>query len=100
MAKSEWMDKLEGDLAVETISNGTLYIPSGELSDPAEEAKKLTAEKERLEKELDRSKKMLSNQNFISKAPEAKVQSEKDKMEAYRKQYEAIVERLDVLNKH
>ncbi len=91
MAKSEWMDKLEGDLAVETISNGTLYIPSGELSDPAEEAKKLTAEKERLEKELDRSKKMLSNQNFISKAPEAKVQSEKDKMEAYRKQYEAIV---------
>ena len=75
-----------------------MYIPSSELSDPEEEKKKLNAEKERLEKELDRSHKMLSNQSFIAKAPEAKVQAEKDKLAAYEKQYQAIVDRLAVLN--
>ena len=97
MAKAEWCAALDGDLTVETIYEGTLYIPSSELSDPEEEKKKLNAEKERLEKELDRSHKMLSNQSFIAKAPEAKVQAEKDKL-AYEKQYQAIVDRLAVLN--
>ena len=98
MCKAEWCDSLDGDLTVETIYEGTLYIPSSELSDPEEEKKKLNAEKERLEKELDRSHKMLSNQSFIAKAPEAKVQAEKDKLAGYEKQYQAIVDRLAVLN--
>lgn len=98
MAKAEWCAALDGDLTVETIYEGTLYIPSSELSDPEEEKKKLNAEKERLEKELERSHKMLSNQSFIAKAPEAKVQAEKDKLAAYEKQYQAIVDRLAVLN--
>ena len=98
MSKAEWCAALGGDLTVETIYEGTLYIPSSELSDPEEEKKKLNAEKERLEKELDRSHKMLSNQSFIAKAPEAKVQAEKDKLAAYEKQYQAIVDRLAVLN--
>ena len=37
----------------------------------------------RLEKELARSKGMLSNEKFLSKAPEAKVQEEKDKLAGY-----------------
>ncbi|MDD6258831.1 MAG: valine--tRNA ligase [Erysipelotrichaceae bacterium] len=99
MAKAEWSDQLDGDLSVETIHGGTMYIPSEELSDPEEEKKKLEAEKERLEKELDRSHHMLSNKGFISKAPEAKVQQEKDKLAAYEKQYQAVLDRLSVLNK-
>lgn len=99
MCKAEWCNTLDGDLTVETIYEGTLYIPSHELSDPEEEKKKLTLEKARLEKELDRSHKMLSNDSFISKAPAAKVQAEKDKLAGYEKQYQAIVERLNVLNK-
>ena len=98
MCKAEWCDALDGDLTVETIYEGTLYIPSSELSDPEEEKKKLSLEKERLEKELDRSHKMLSNESFIAKAPEAKVQAEKDKLAGYEKQYQAIVDRLAVLN--
>ena len=98
MAKAEWKDDLEGDLTVETIQGGSLYIPSGELSNPEEEIKKLTAEKERLEKELDRSKKMLSNERFLAKAPEAKVNEEKAKAEAYEKQYQVIIARLATLN--
>jgi valyl-tRNA synthetase len=99
MAKAEWLDTLDGDLTVETIQDGSLYIPSNELSDPEEEKKKLQAEKERLEKELARSKGILSNEKFLAKAPAEKVDAEKEKQAAYEKQYQVIVDRLTVLNK-
>ena len=99
MAKAEWDDSLEGDLSVEAIYSGTLYIPSSELSNPEEEMKKLSAEKIRLEKELERSHKMLGNPGFVSKAPEAKINAEKEKLAAYEKQYQAIVDRISVLSK-
>jgi valyl-tRNA synthetase len=99
MAKAEWLDTLDGDLTVETIQDGSLYIPSNELSDPEEEKKKLQAEKERLEKELARSKGILSNEKFLAKAPTEKVAAEKEKQAAYEKQYQVIIDRLSVLNK-
>jgi valyl-tRNA synthetase len=74
-----------------------MYIPSGELSDPAEEIAKLTAEKERLESEIRRSTGILSNPGFLKKAPAAKVENEKQKLEAYQKQYAVIMDRLHVL---
>ena len=98
MAKAEWTDDLTGDLSVETVSGGSIYIPSGELTNPEEEMRKLTAEKERLENELKRSEKMLSNPGFINKAPAAKIQQEKEKQDAYQKQYALILERIAVLN--
>ncbi|MBR3310460.1 MAG: valine--tRNA ligase [Solobacterium sp.] len=98
MAKAEWTDDLSGDLSVETVSGGSIYIPSGELTNPEEEMKKLTAEKERLENELKRSEKMLSNPGFINKAPAAKIRQEKEKQDAYQKQYALILERISVLN--
>lgn len=99
MAKAEWLDTLDGDLTVETIEGGSLYIPSSELSNPEEEKKKLEAEKDRLEKELARSKGILCNEKFLAKAPADKVEAEKAKQEAYEKQYQVIVDRLAVLNK-
>ena len=99
MAKAEWDTTLEGDLTVETVYEGSLYIPSGELSDPEEEKAKLSAELERLNGELQRSKKILSNQGFLAKAPQAKIDAEKKKQEAYQKQYDVISSRLEELNK-
>jgi valyl-tRNA synthetase len=37
---------------------------------------------------------MLNNQNFISKAPEAKVNAEKEKLKNYREQYELTESQL------
>ena len=99
MAKAEWKDTLEGDLTVETVYEGSLYIPSNELSDPEEEIAKLTAESERLQSELKRSEKILSNQGFLAKAPQAKIDAEKKKQEAYQKQFEVISARLQELQK-
>lgn len=99
LAKAEWQDTLEGDLTVEAIQGGSLYIPSNELSNPEEEIKKLEAEIERLKSEIARSTGILSNQGFIAKAPAAKIENEKQKLEAYQKQYAVIEERLNVLKK-
>ena len=64
-----------------------------------EEMKKLNAEKIRLEKELERSHKMLGNPGFVAKAPEAKINAEKEKLSAYEKQYQAILDRIAALTK-
>ena len=42
---------------------------------------------------------MLSNEKFLSKAPEAKINEEKEKQAKYQQQYDQIVERLEQLNK-
>ncbi len=97
MGKAEWKDDLSGDLAVETIRLGSLNIPSNELADPAEEIKKLNAEKERLEKEIARSNGILSNPGFLNKAPAAKVELEKKKLEEYQQQYQTVLNRLNAL---
>ena len=54
---------------------------------------------ERLKSEIARSTGILSNQGFIAKAPAAKIENEKQKLEAYLKQYAVIEERLNVLKK-
>ena len=55
---------------------------------------RLLKEQARLEKELARSKGMLSNEKFLSKAPEAKVQEEKDKLAGYEHMMAQVKERL------
>ena len=97
MAKVEWCPEYDGDLAVETIENGSLHIPSEDLSSPEEELKKLKDEKNRLEKEIARSNGILNNKGFLEKAPQEKIDLEKEKQAAYQKQYETIIARLSVL---
>ena len=71
------------------------FIPSEELVDLAEERAKLEAEKTRLEAEVARSTKMLSNPGFVNKAPEAKVQEEKEKMQKYKEMLEDTIKGLE-----
>ena len=60
-----------------------------------EEAKaKLLASKSKLEQELARSKAMLSNPNFINKAPKTKIESEEAKLKDYEAQYQEVCEAI------
>ncbi len=70
------------------------YIPFEELVDVEEERKRLEGEKTKLEAEVLRGEKMLSNPGFVNKAPEAKVNEEKAKLENYKKMLESVEERL------
>ena len=74
-----------------------VYIPFEELVDIEEEIKRLEGEKEKLQAEVQRGEKMLSNPGFINKAPEAKVNQEKEKLENYRKMLANVEERLNTL---
>ncbi len=74
-----------------------IYIPFEELVDIAEEIARLEGEKKKLEAEVLRGEKMLSNPGFINKAPEAKVNEEKAKLENYKQMLSVVEERLNSL---
>ena len=75
-----------------------VFIPFEELVDIKEEITRLEGEKKRLEGEVLRGEKMLSNPGFVNKAPEKKVQEEKDKLENYKSMLKNVEERLKSLN--
>lgn len=76
------------------IPGATLYIPFAELVDIAQEVERLKKEKKRLEGELARVNGMLSNERFISKAPESKIAEEKEKLTKYTRMMEQVETRL------
>uniref|UniRef100_UPI0025985E9C valine--tRNA ligase n=1 Tax=uncultured Eubacterium sp. TaxID=165185 RepID=UPI0025985E9C len=76
------------------IPNAVVYIPLEELVDMAKERERLEKEKAKLVKELARSNGMLNNEKFLSKAPQAKVDEEKAKLEKYKQMMEDVENRL------
>ncbi len=81
------------------VTDAVVYLPLAELVDFEQEIERLTKEEKRLEKELARVNGMLSNEKFISKAPEAKINEEKAKLEKYTQMMEQVKERLAGLKK-
>ena len=65
-----------------------VIVPLKALVNLEEEKAKLEAQKAKLLLEIARCEKMLSNPNFLNKAPEAKINEEKGKLESYKKQLE------------
>ena len=88
------------DDAVSTvIPDAVIYMPFAELVDVEKEIARLEKEAKRLEGEIKRAQGMLSNEKFISKAPAAKVEAEKEKLEKYTSMAAQVAERLSQLKK-
>ena len=85
---------IEDDAVSVVIPKATIYMPFAELVDIAKEIERLHKEVERLNKELARVNGMLSNPNFVSKAPEKKINEEKEKKAKYEQMMEQVKERL------
>jgi valyl-tRNA synthetase len=86
--------------AVSTVIPGAvIYIPFADLVDIEKEIERLQKEKERLEGELKRVKGMLSNESFVSKAPESKLAEERAKLDKYKDMMSQVTERLEQLSK-
>lgn len=99
-AKCDGMDEtsLGGEVATFTIRSGhAVEVSLAGLVDMSQEIAKQEKEKARLESEIARGEKMLSNPNFVSKAPAAKINQEKEKLANYRQQYETVCARLQEL---
>ena len=90
---------IEDDAVSVVIPGATLYLPLEDLVDFEKEKERLLKEKERLTKELARSRGMLSNEKFLSKAPETKVQEEKEKLAGYEQMMAQVEERPAQMNR-
>ena len=66
-----------------TFEKSNVYIPFEELVDINEEKKRIESEIKKVESEINRAKGMLSNEKFVSKAPETKINEEKEKLKKY-----------------
>ena len=97
MCKATWLNEQgEGETVSRTILKGTLEILLADIINVEEEIAKCEKELAKLTGEIKRCEGMLSNPNFTNKAPEAKVNAEKEKLAHYREQYELT---LTTLNK-
>ena len=92
-------DHIDDDAFSAIIPGAVIYIPFADLIDIDKERERLTKEKNRLTKEIARSNGMLGNEKFLQKAPEKKVQEERDKLENYRQMMAQVEERLAQLEK-
>ena len=81
------------------VPDAVVYLPLEDLVDFEQERERLAKEEVRLNKEIKRAQGMLSNEKFVSKAPAAKVQEERDKLEKYTQMLEQVKERIAGLGK-
>ena len=88
---------IDDDAVSTVIHNGVIYMPFAELVDIAKEKERLSKEREKLIKEVERVEKKLSNQGFVSKAPEKVIAEEKAKMEKYSTMLKAVEEQIERL---
>ena len=90
---------IDEDAVAVLIPNATVYMPFSDLVDIDKEIERLKNEEKKLEGELKRVNGMLSNEKFISKAPEAKINEEKEKLSKYTIMMEQVKERLKTFQK-
>ena len=81
------------------IPDAAVYMPFAELVDLEKELERLKKEEERLTKELARVNGMLNNEKFMSKAPQSKVDEEREKLAKYTQMMAQVKEHLAALTK-
>lgn len=82
------------DAVSAVIPRAAIYMPFADLVDISKEIERLRGEEKRLEGELARSNGMLNNEKFVSRAPQAKIDAEKEKLEKYSQMMEQVKARL------
>ena len=87
------------DAVSAVIPKAAIYMPFAELVDIEKETERLKKEEERLTKELARVNGMLANEKFVSKAPQAKIDEEKAKLQKYTEMMEQVKTRLAQIGK-
>lgn len=87
------------DAVSAVIDGAEIYVPLDDLVDYKEEFDRLTKEKKRLEGEVARVNGKLSNQGFVSKAPEKVINEERAKKEMYEEMLAKVSAQLESVSK-
>ena len=93
--KDKLIENTQENIITIEYNNLSLGIVYDNTKNLEEEIKNIKKEKERLEKSITRRKTLLSNQNYISKAPENIVNKEKEDLEKELNQLEIINNKLN-----
>ena len=90
---------LPEDVMSAVIAGAEIYIPTDDLLDYRAEFERLSKEKKRLEGEVKRVVGKLSNEGFVSKAPEKVIEAEREKKIMYEDMLAKVTERLESVEK-
>ena len=89
------VDRYDAENAVSIVTDAaTLYIPLGDLVDLEKERERLTNELARVDGEITRLEAKLANEGFVSRAPAAIVDGERQKLAKYRETKTQLEEAL------
>lgn len=97
MCKLIVVDGIEGETLVRPISNGKIIFELNEIVDKEKEIAKLEKQLEFYQKEIKRGESILSNASFLAKAPESKVEEEKNKLENNKNSLGVVLAKLKEL---
>ncbi len=92
-------DEVPDEVMSAVINGAEIFIPLDDLSDYNAELERLKKEEKRLTGEVKRIEGKLSNEGFVSKAPENVINMEKEKLIGYKEMLEKVVVRLAVVEK-
>lgn len=90
---------IPADAVSVVIDGAAVFMPLSDLIDIEKEVARLQGEADNMDKEIKRASGKLNNPNFVSKAPEKLVASEKEKVEKYTRMHAEILHRLEELKK-
>ena len=90
-------DGIGEDAMSSIVGKCEIFLPLEELVDLDKEIERLEKEKKKLDGELKRVKGKLSNEGFVSKAPQNVIDEEKEKQEKYQSMMDKVVDRLENL---
>lgn len=90
-------DEIPSDSVSIVVQGAELFIPLDDLIDFEKEIERLEKEKKKLEAEIKRVTGKLSNEGFLSKAPEALIQEERQKEVNFQQMMSTVMERLNSL---
>ena len=90
---------IDEDAVATVVAGANIFMPFAELVDTEKEIERLQKEEKKLEAELSRVTSMLGNEKFTSKAPQAKIDEEKAKLEKYQMMMNQVKEQLEKFKK-
>ena len=93
--KDKLIEKTDKPQVKIELDNLSLEIVYDNTKNKEEETQKLLLEKEKLISSIERRKKLLSNENYVNKAPENIVDKEKEDLQKEEKQLELINTKLE-----